>query len=118
MAAVRKRSPTRGAVALRHTRSAASVAWYQDGPVYVAAALASAAPPPSQRMTVPTDVLWQEHGPIFPRTWSDNLDDERLHHLDGVGHFTPVEAPSTFAEWINHATATLPEVEGKAQRSS
>lgn len=68
--------------------------------MYVAAALASAAPPPSQRMTVPTDVLWQEHGPIFPRTWSDNLDDERLHHLDGVGHFTPVEAPSTFAEWI------------------
>lgn len=69
-------------------------------------------------MTVPTDVLWQEHGPIFPRTWSDYLDDERLHHLDGVGHFTPVEAPSTFAQWINHATATLPEVEGKAQRSS
>jgi pimeloyl-ACP methyl ester carboxylesterase len=56
-------------------------------------------------------VLWPEHDPIFPRAWSDRLgeffSDVRLVHADGVGHFTPVEAPDRFAELVNHAaTAT------------
>jgi pimeloyl-ACP methyl ester carboxylesterase len=51
--------------------------------------------------TVPTTVLWPEHDPLFPRGWSDRITewfaDVELRPLDGVGHFTPVEAPEMFA---------------------
>ena len=45
-----------------------------------------------------------EHDPLFPRAWSDRLDeflaDVTLRPLDGVGHFTPLEAPEAFAAAI------------------
>lgn len=84
----------------------ASTQWYRAGPGYVAASLAAQAPAPADRLAVPTEVLWQEHDPLFPRAWSDRVEaffsDVRVHLIDGAGHFTPVEAPDTFAYWINH----------------
>ena len=50
-------------------------------------------------------VLWQSDDPLFPRAWSDRLDrffsDFELRPLDGVGHFTPLEAPQAFADAID-----------------
>jgi pimeloyl-ACP methyl ester carboxylesterase len=88
----------------------ASVAWYRAGSGMVAMSLAERAPAPADRMAVPTTILWPEHDPLFPRAWSDRLGeffgDVRVRHLDGVGHFTPVEAPEAFAAAIRDALAT------------
>ncbi|HEU5418298.1 MAG TPA: alpha/beta hydrolase [Streptosporangiaceae bacterium] len=89
---------------------AASIAWYRGGAGSVAASLAEQAPEPDARIGVPTDVLWPEHDPLFPREWSDRLEeffsDVTLTHLDGAGHFTPREAPQPFADAIK---ARLPQ---------
>jgi pimeloyl-ACP methyl ester carboxylesterase len=86
-----------------------AIAWYRAGPGMVASALAETPPAPSKRVPIPTSALWPEHDPIFPRAWSDRLgeffSDVHLVHADGVGHFTPVEAPNRFAELISHAAA-------------
>ncbi|GAA1835213.1 alpha/beta hydrolase [Pseudonocardia ailaonensis] len=78
---------------------ASSVGWYRSGNAMIARSLAER--PPENRITVPTTVLWPEHDPLFPRAWSDRLDeffaDVTLYPLDGVGHFSPVEAPSAWA---------------------
>jgi pimeloyl-ACP methyl ester carboxylesterase len=85
----------------------ASVGWYRAGSGGVASALAEVAPEPDARIHTPTTVLWQEHDPLFPRAWSDRLDrffsDFELRLLDGVGHFTPLEAPQAFAAAIRAA---------------
>lgn len=86
---------------------AASIEWYRAGPGYVAAALGEQAPPRKDRLAVATEVLWQEHDPLFPRAWTDGIEaffsDARLRLLDGVGHFTPVEAPEIFARSLDYA---------------
>jgi pimeloyl-ACP methyl ester carboxylesterase len=83
---------------------AASVAWYRAGSGMVAMSLAEQPPAPQERIAVPTTVLWPEHDPLFPRAWSDRLQEffsaVELELLDGVGHFTPVEAPQAFATAI------------------
>ena len=83
----------------------ASVGWYRGGSGMVARSLAEQ--PPARRTTVPTTVLWPEFDPLFPRAWSDRLDewftDVELRPLDGVGHFSPVEDPRTWAETIRGA---------------
>jgi pimeloyl-ACP methyl ester carboxylesterase len=85
----------------------ASIGWYRAGSGTVASALAET--PPAERIDVPTSVLWPELDPLFPPAWSDRLDEwfsaARLHPLDGVGHFSPVEAPDAFAEAISAAVA-------------
>ncbi|MFC5952714.1 alpha/beta fold hydrolase [Pseudonocardia lutea] len=77
----------------------ASIGWYRSGSGTIARSLAEE--PPARRVAVPTTVLWPEHDPLFPRAWSDRLDDwfEKvdLRPLDGVGHFSPVEAPDRWA---------------------
>jgi pimeloyl-ACP methyl ester carboxylesterase len=87
----------------------ASVAWYRAGSGMVAMSLAERAPAPADRLAVPTTILWPEHDPLFPPAWSDRLgeffSDARVRHLDGVGHFTPVEAPDAFAAAIRDALA-------------
>jgi pimeloyl-ACP methyl ester carboxylesterase len=87
----------------------ASVGWYRAGSGTVAASLAEQAPAPQQRIAVPTTVLWPEHDPLFPRAWSDRLEAffsaVELEFLDGVGHFTPVEAPQAFAAAIQRRLA-------------
>ena len=79
----------------------ASIAWYRAGAGAVAASLAERAPAARDRITVPTTVLWPEHDPLFPVEWSDRIGQffatARLSRLDGVGHFSPLEAPERFA---------------------
>jgi pimeloyl-ACP methyl ester carboxylesterase len=85
----------------------ASINWYRAGAGMVAVSLAEVAPEPGDRIGVPTTVLWPEHDPLFPRAWSDRLDeffaDVTLQPADGVGHFSPLEAPQLFAEQIEAA---------------
>jgi len=82
----------------------ASVGWYRAGSGMVATSLAEQAPAPQDRIAVPTTVLWPERDPLFPRAWSDRLSAffsaAELQFLDGIGHFTPVEAPHAFATAI------------------
>jgi pimeloyl-ACP methyl ester carboxylesterase len=79
----------------------ASIGWYRAGAGAVALSVAEQAPQPGERIGVPTTVLWPQHDPLFPRAWSDRLDDfftdVRLTDVDGVGHFTPLECPREFA---------------------
>jgi pimeloyl-ACP methyl ester carboxylesterase len=79
----------------------ASIAWYRAGGGSVARSLAERAPAPEDRLAVPATVLWPEHDPLFPREWSDRLGeflaDFELRPLDGVGHFSPLEAPGDWA---------------------
>ena len=79
----------------------ASVNWYRAGAGMVARSVVERAPDPGDRLAVPTTVLWPEHDPLFPHEWSDRLDDffsaAELRHLDGVGHFVPLEAAPQFA---------------------
>jgi pimeloyl-ACP methyl ester carboxylesterase len=87
----------------------ASIAWYRAGAGSVASSLAEKVPAPQDRIAVPVTVLWPEFDPLFPREWSDRIDDffadARLAWLDGVGHFSPREAPADFAAAIIAAAA-------------
>src|ERR1700750_38130 len=78
---------------------AASIAWYRAGAGSVAASLAEQVG--GHRMATPTAGLWPEDDPLCPREWSDRIHeffaDSRLAWLDGVGHFSPAEAPDEFA---------------------
>jgi pimeloyl-ACP methyl ester carboxylesterase len=88
----------------------ASIGWYRAGAGTVATALAEQPPRRDQRISTPASVLWPDHDPLFPREWSDRLDEfftnVLLTTVDGVGHFTPVECPDEFAELINRAAST------------
>jgi len=90
----------------------ASVAWYRAGAGSVAASLAEQVPSPDRRIAVPARVLWPSHDPLFPREWSDRIDDffatATLRPLDGVGHFTPLECPRGFAAAITEAAGLSP----------
>lgn len=78
-----------------------SVNWYRSGSAAIARALAEQTPDPADRITPRTVLLWPEHDPLFPRAWSDKVDDwfaaAELRYVDGVGHFVPLEAPQAFA---------------------
>lgn len=88
----------------------ASVGWYRAGAGAVARALAERAPDPADRIATPLTVLWPEDDPLFPRAWSDRLgeffSDVRLRHLDGVGHFVPLEAPADLATAVAAALSS------------
>jgi pimeloyl-ACP methyl ester carboxylesterase len=83
---------------------AASIGWYHSSSSPDTAYLAEIAPEPACRIDTPTTVLWQEFDAIFPRQWADRLNefftDLSLEMLDGVGHFTPLEAPAQVASAI------------------
>jgi len=83
---------------------AASIAWYHAGGGLIANAMTEQAPARHDRLQMPVRVLWQEFDPTFPRAFSDRLDaffaDVTITHADGVGHFTPLEAPEAFAALI------------------
>ena len=82
----------------------ASIAWYRAGAGSVARALAET--PPDERIAVPTSVLWPEHDPLFPVTWSDRIDEffsaATLDRID-VGHYVPLEAPERFSDAARRA---------------
>ena len=88
----------------------ASIGWYRAGAGAIARSVAEQAPRPADRIGVPTTVLWPEHDPLFPRAWSDRLDeffaDVRVQYVDGVGHFTPLECPHDFAAALAAAAGT------------
>jgi pimeloyl-ACP methyl ester carboxylesterase len=81
-----------------------SVNWYRSGSAAVARALAEETPDPADRISPATTLLWPEHDPLFPREWSDKVDDwfaaADLRFVDGIGHFVPLEAPEPFAAAI------------------
>jgi pimeloyl-ACP methyl ester carboxylesterase len=91
---------------------AASIAWYRAGAGAVAVSLTERVPDPAGRITVPTTVLWPSHDPLFPTAWSDRLGEffaaARLAHLDGAGHFSPLERPHEFAAAVTAAAARVP----------
>lgn len=82
----------------------ASIGWYRAGAGMVARSVAERTPAPADRLATPTTVLWPEHDPLFPREWSDRVGeffaDVDVRPLDGVGHFTPLEAAPEFAAAI------------------
>lgn len=88
----------------------ASIGWYRAGAGTVATSLVERPPPRDQRISTPASVLWPDHDPLFPRKWSDRLDeffaDVHLTAVDGVGHFTPVECPQEFAELIRRSSVS------------
>jgi pimeloyl-ACP methyl ester carboxylesterase len=90
----------------------ASIAWYRSGAGAVAASLAEHVPEPDRRIAVPTTVLWPSHDPLFPRAWSDRIEeffaDATLTLLDGVGHYTPLECPGAFATAVTAAASAVP----------
>ena len=79
----------------------ASINWYRAGAGTIGLALAEQAPAPGDRIAAPATVLWPDHDPLFPRDWSDRLDeffsDVRLRLVDGAGHFAPLEFPAVIA---------------------
>ena len=82
----------------------ASVGWYRAGSGTVATSAAERAPAAADRLATPATVLWPEHDPLFPRSWSDRLAEffarAQLRAVDGAGHFMPLEAPAAFAAAI------------------
>ena len=82
----------------------ASIAWYRAGGGSIARSLDERAPDSADRITTPTVVLWPEHDPLFPREWSDRLDEfftnVSLQLVGGVGHFMPMEGPEQFVAAI------------------
>jgi pimeloyl-ACP methyl ester carboxylesterase len=85
----------------------ASIGWYRAGSGAVARSLGEQVPDPADRLAVPVTVLWPESDPLFPRAWSDRLEeffsDISVRPLDGAGHFTPLEGPAEFADAIHDA---------------
>jgi pimeloyl-ACP methyl ester carboxylesterase len=82
----------------------ASINWYRAGAGAVATSAAEVAPAAEERIGVRTRVVWPEHDPLFPREWSDRLEeffsDVTLRFVDGVGHFAPLEYPEVLAEEV------------------
>jgi pimeloyl-ACP methyl ester carboxylesterase len=82
----------------------ASVQWYRSGAGTVARASAEGTPSPADRLDTPAVVLWPEFDPLFPREWSDRLDEffsaARLRFVDGAGHFAPLEYPALLADEV------------------
>jgi pimeloyl-ACP methyl ester carboxylesterase len=85
----------------------ASVGWYRGGGGTTAVATTETAPAPGDRLGTPTVVLWPEHDPLFPREWSDRLEEffsrVRLRFVDGAGHFAPLEYPDVIAGEVRAA---------------
>lgn len=82
----------------------ASIQVYRSGAGTAARALSEAAPSPAERLATPAVVLWPEFDPLFPREWSDRIDEffsqARLRFVDGVGHFLPLENPTVIADEV------------------
>jgi pimeloyl-ACP methyl ester carboxylesterase len=56
------------------------------------------------RLDTPTTVLWGTDDPLFPTACADRLEVHfaaaRLHVLQRIGHFVPLEAPDAVADAI------------------
>lgn len=87
----------------------ASVQWYRAGAGTTTAAANETTPAPQGRLATPTVLLWPEHDPLFPREWSDRVDEffsqARLRLVDGAGHYAPLEYPAVIAEEVRRVLA-------------
>jgi pimeloyl-ACP methyl ester carboxylesterase len=87
----------------------ASIQVYRSGAGTAARAVSETTPSPAERIATPAVVLWPEFDPLFPREWSDRIDDyfsqARLRFVDGVGHFVPLENPAVLAEEVHRFLA-------------
>jgi pimeloyl-ACP methyl ester carboxylesterase len=83
----------------------ASIGYYRAAGDVVARYLGETVP--DGKIVVPTTFLWAKHDPLFLGAWSDRVGEffaqVTVQHVDGVGHFVPVEAPDTFADAIVQA---------------
>ena len=90
----------------------ASVQWYRAGSGTASRAAAETTPAPGDQLDTPAVVLWPEHDPLFPREWSDRIDEffsqARLRFVDGVGHYAPLEYPAVIAEEVRGFLANGP----------
>ncbi|AEA24480.1 alpha/beta hydrolase fold protein [Pseudonocardia dioxanivorans CB1190] len=88
---------------------AASVGWYRAGSATVVRSLEESSP--AEPAATPITVLWPEFDPLFPRAWADRVGEwysaATVHHVDGVGHYVPVEAPEVFADAVRSAIDRL-----------
>ncbi|HEX3733370.1 MAG TPA: alpha/beta hydrolase, partial [Mycobacteriales bacterium] len=82
----------------------ASIAWYRAGAGSIATSADESPPPAEERIQPSTTVLWPSHDPLFPRAWSDRLDqyfcDFVIRPVSGAGHFAPLEYPQLVADAI------------------
>lgn len=82
----------------------ASIGWYRAGSGAVAISVAEQPPKPDERIGIDTRVLWPEHDPLFPPRWADRIGEffsrAQVQHLEGIGHFVPLERPEAFASAI------------------
>jgi pimeloyl-ACP methyl ester carboxylesterase len=82
----------------------ASIAWYRAGAGTVAHSIGERTPKPADRLTVPTQVLWPQHDPLFPPEWADRLQpyfsDVTVHFRAGADHFTPLECAADVVELV------------------
>ena len=82
----------------------ASVQWYRAGSGTASLAASETTPAPEDRLHTPAVVLWPEHDPLFPRAWSDRIEEffsrARLRFVDGAGHYAPLEYPAVIAEEV------------------
>jgi pimeloyl-ACP methyl ester carboxylesterase len=97
----------------------ASINWYRTSSSNPVTAFATETKPsPVERLAIPATVLWEDHDPIFPFEWSDQLhaffQDYTLERLSGIGHFTPLEATDRFAEAIKRRLKNSNVDHGKA----
>lgn len=92
-----------------------SLGWYRSGSstLYAALALAEGGPAPTP-VEVPATVLWGAEDPLFPPEHADSaaelLPAADVRVLDGVGHFTPLEAAPEMAAAVRRhlGAATVP----------
>lgn len=88
----------------------ASIGWYRAGAGAVAHSLAEEPPDPTQRINIPTHVLWPDSDPLFPPQWADRLEtyfaDIKVHFCENAGHFAPIECASEFANLVRNSVAT------------
>lgn len=84
-----------------------SIAWYRAGAsAGVAANLDGGR---TGAISQPTAVLWGALDPLFPPAWADRLGEffpaSSLQVLEGVGHFTPFEAPDAWLQAVERILA-------------
>lgn len=83
----------------------AGVSWFRhDEGNPISGYAAETVPELNDRFDKPCSLLWPEHDPLFPVEWAEGLDkfmsNFSLKFMPGIGHFSPTEAPETFAAEI------------------
>ncbi|GJH13255.1 alpha/beta fold hydrolase [Caballeronia novacaledonica] len=83
----------------------ASVSWFRHPESNPVSGYAEETVPDiADRLDKPVSILWPECDPLFPVEWADQIgrfmSNFSLKFMQGVGHFSPTEAPEMFAAEI------------------